>query len=123
MTGLDGTPMASFADNIKGDQGWDLVHYLRTLQPLRTPESIVWKTWLATHAVSSSPSVRKQADADRFALSYFEGGIPMQMQIVTSVQCRAVLLSLPWHSRRRLIDMRRAERSRGRSRSPALRRK
>jgi mono/diheme cytochrome c family protein len=33
MTGLDGTPMPSFADNIKPDEAWDLVMYLRTLQP------------------------------------------------------------------------------------------
>lgn len=32
MTGLDGTPMPSFADNLKPDQAWDLAHYLRTLQ-------------------------------------------------------------------------------------------
>ena len=31
MTGLDGTPMPSFADNIKPDEAWDLVFYLRTL--------------------------------------------------------------------------------------------
>ena len=28
MTGLDGTPMPSFADNIKPDEAWDLVFYL-----------------------------------------------------------------------------------------------
>jgi mono/diheme cytochrome c family protein len=33
MTGLDGTPMPSFADNIKPDEAWELVFYLRTLQP------------------------------------------------------------------------------------------
>jgi cytochrome c oxidase cbb3-type subunit 2 len=33
MTGLDGTPMPSFADNLKPDDAWDLVFYLRTLQP------------------------------------------------------------------------------------------
>jgi mono/diheme cytochrome c family protein len=33
MTGLDGTPMPSFADNIKPDEAWDLVFYLRSLQP------------------------------------------------------------------------------------------
>ncbi len=33
MTGLDGTPMPSFADNIKPDEAWDLVFFLRTLQP------------------------------------------------------------------------------------------
>jgi mono/diheme cytochrome c family protein len=32
MTGLDGTPMPSFADYLKPDQAWDLVHYLRSLQ-------------------------------------------------------------------------------------------
>jgi cytochrome c oxidase cbb3-type subunit 2 len=32
MTGLDGTPMPSFADNIKPDEAWDLVFYLRSLQ-------------------------------------------------------------------------------------------
>ena len=32
MTGLDGTPMPSFSDNIKPDEAWDLVFYLRTLQ-------------------------------------------------------------------------------------------
>jgi len=31
MTGLDGTPMPSFADNIKPDEAWDLVFYLRSL--------------------------------------------------------------------------------------------
>ncbi|HZQ21821.1 MAG TPA: cytochrome c [Terriglobales bacterium] len=34
MTGLDGTPMPSFADNVKPDEAWDLVFYLRTLQPV-----------------------------------------------------------------------------------------
>jgi len=33
MTGLDGTPMPSFADNIKPEEAWDLVFYLRSLQP------------------------------------------------------------------------------------------
>ena len=32
MTGLDGTPMPSFHDNLQSDEAWDLVHYLRTLQ-------------------------------------------------------------------------------------------
>jgi mono/diheme cytochrome c family protein len=35
MTGLDGTPMPSFADNIKPNEAWDLVHFLRTLQTTR----------------------------------------------------------------------------------------
>ncbi len=36
MTGLDGTPMPSFADNIKPEEAWDLVFFLRTLQPFHT---------------------------------------------------------------------------------------
>jgi len=38
MTGLDGTPMPSFADNVKPDEAWDLVLYLRSLQPMETKE-------------------------------------------------------------------------------------
>lgn len=38
MTGLDGTPMPSFADNISPDQAWDLVFYLRTFQPMHSKE-------------------------------------------------------------------------------------
>src|SRR6202142_4395296 len=36
MTGLDGNPMPSFYDNIKPDEAWDLVFFLRTLQPFHT---------------------------------------------------------------------------------------
>jgi len=43
MTGLDGTPMPSFADNVKPDEAWDLVFYLRTLQPMNTPEKQIAK--------------------------------------------------------------------------------
>ena len=32
LTGLDGTPMPTFADYLHGDEIWDLVHYLRSLQ-------------------------------------------------------------------------------------------
>ena len=32
MTGLDGTPMPPWSDWVSPEQGWDLVHYLRTLQ-------------------------------------------------------------------------------------------
>jgi mono/diheme cytochrome c family protein len=43
MTGVDGTPMPSFADVIKTDEAWDLVHYLRTLQVNRkSPELATW---------------------------------------------------------------------------------
>ena len=32
MTGLNGTPMPSYADNLKPDEAWALVHYVRALQ-------------------------------------------------------------------------------------------
>jgi mono/diheme cytochrome c family protein len=38
MTGLDGTPMPSFADNIKPDEAWDLVFYLRTFMSQKSKE-------------------------------------------------------------------------------------
>jgi len=44
-TGLDGTPMPSFADVVKPDEAWDLVHYLRTLQVARkSPELTMWES-------------------------------------------------------------------------------
>jgi len=35
LTGMDGTPMPTYADYLEGDEVWDLVHYLRTLQENR----------------------------------------------------------------------------------------
>ncbi len=44
MTGVDGTPMPSFADVIKPEEAWDLVHYLRTLQVNnKSPELTMWE--------------------------------------------------------------------------------
>jgi len=45
ITGVDGTPMPSFADVIKPEEAWDLVHYLRTLQVTHnSPELALWMT-------------------------------------------------------------------------------
>jgi cytochrome c oxidase cbb3-type subunit I/II len=45
MSGVDGTPMPSFADVIKPEDAWDLVHYLRTLQVThKSPELALWLT-------------------------------------------------------------------------------
>jgi cytochrome c oxidase cbb3-type subunit 2 len=43
MTGLDGSPMPSFSDNVKPDEAWALVMYLRTLQPEDTKEKQIAK--------------------------------------------------------------------------------
>src|ERR1700726_3319912 len=45
MTGLDGTPMPSFADVVKPEDAWDLVHFLRTLQVAhKSPELTLWES-------------------------------------------------------------------------------
>jgi mono/diheme cytochrome c family protein len=45
LTGLDGTPMPSFADVMKPEEAWDLVHYLRTLQIWhKSPELTMWES-------------------------------------------------------------------------------
>lgn len=60
MTGVDGTPMPSFADVIQPNDAWDLVHFLRTLQVLRhSKENDVLKA-----AGGKIPAyVEKQAEA------------------------------------------------------------
>ncbi|HEU4699483.1 MAG TPA: cytochrome c [Gemmatimonadales bacterium] len=55
MTGVDGTPMPSFADNLRPAEAWDLVHFLRTMQRLPTPEARLWQAWLPAHARELPP--------------------------------------------------------------------
>jgi mono/diheme cytochrome c family protein len=55
MTGLDGTPMPSFADVIQPNDAWDLVHFLRTLQPMDTKEVEIWKAYVAAHGADLKP--------------------------------------------------------------------
>jgi len=50
MTGLDGTPMPSFADQLQPGEAWDLVHFLRTLQPAHSPEAEMWAPYVRAHA-------------------------------------------------------------------------
>jgi mono/diheme cytochrome c family protein len=58
MTGLDGTPMPSFADVIKPEEAWDLVHYLRTLQIRHnSPELALWLTTKEGAAIVSAQRV------------------------------------------------------------------
>ncbi len=38
MTGMDGTPMVSYADKLAPEDAWDLVHFVRTLQTKRKGE-------------------------------------------------------------------------------------
>ena len=62
MTGLDGTPMPSFADNVKPDEAWDLVFYLRTLQPMRTKEKEIAKQ-LGLKPINPNPPAPAAAPA------------------------------------------------------------
>ena len=38
MTGMDGSPMLSYADKMTTEQTWDVIHYVRTLQVGRKNE-------------------------------------------------------------------------------------
>ncbi len=62
MTGVDGTPMPSFSDNIQPGDAWDLVHFLRTLQPPPSPEVAVWQAWLPEHAKELKPIGQDQGE-------------------------------------------------------------
>jgi mono/diheme cytochrome c family protein len=55
MTGLDGSPMPSFIDNLQPSEAWDLVHFLRTMQPIATPEALTWQNWMKTHRGELKP--------------------------------------------------------------------
>lgn len=56
MTGLDGTPMPSFADTMKPADAWDLVHFLRTLQPLVNSKSRdEWVAYVKAHPNDIKP--------------------------------------------------------------------
>src|SRR5690606_39991909 len=40
-TGLDGTPMPSFAENVLSDEeAWNLAHYIRSLGPEQSPPRV-----------------------------------------------------------------------------------
>ena len=61
MTGLDGTPMPSWSDNIKPDEAWDLVFYLRSLQPMKSKEKeIARQIGLKPGAPSAAPAPAPQ---------------------------------------------------------------
>jgi len=67
MTGVDGTPMPSFADVIKPEEAWDLVHYLRTLQIWhKSPELALWE---------STPEGAAMVKAEKVHQTYTGSGI------------------------------------------------
>jgi cytochrome c oxidase cbb3-type subunit 2 len=67
MTGVDGTPMPSFADVVKPEEAWDLVHYLRTLQYNNpSPELTLWE---------STPEGKAIVEAKRVKQTYTGSGV------------------------------------------------
>ena len=82
-TGLDGTPMPSYADVvdaklITGDQLWHLAQYVRSLAPERAPE--VLEVIRARRAASGLPSGPNDPQWDRVDPAY----IPLSGQIILS---------------------------------------
>ncbi len=58
MTGLDGTPMPSFIDELKEKQRWQLVHYIQSLSPAGTGATAPKETpTLHAVTVSTDPSL------------------------------------------------------------------
>jgi cytochrome c oxidase cbb3-type subunit 2 len=65
MTGLDGTPMPSFAENIKPEEAWHLVHFLRTLQVgIKTPERATFEKWASSHPGALKPIGSEQLSGE-----------------------------------------------------------
>ena len=61
ITGVDGTPMPSWSDNIKPDEAWDLVFYLRSLQPMKSKEKeLARQIGLKPGAPSAAPTPAPQ---------------------------------------------------------------
>jgi mono/diheme cytochrome c family protein len=46
MTGMNGTPMPSYAGSLSSDQAWDLAHYVRSLSEERKSTTRSWRDWL-----------------------------------------------------------------------------
>jgi cytochrome c len=58
MTGMDGTPMPSYAGKVQPEDAWDLVYYTRTLQTLRkSKENSVLKAAGGPKILATVPSV------------------------------------------------------------------
>ena len=86
MTGLDGTPMPSFMDNLKPEDAWDLVFYLRTLQPMHTK---------AKEIVGFVRTVRKTNPELEFSAAYALASIPARFALERNDWSNAATLEIP----------------------------
>jgi cytochrome c oxidase cbb3-type subunit 2 len=55
MTGMDGSPMLSYADKLSADQAWDLVHFVRALQTVHKSVERTILTAAGGHKAISAP--------------------------------------------------------------------
>jgi cytochrome c oxidase cbb3-type subunit 2 len=58
MTGLDGTPMPSFIDELEEHQRWQLVHYIRSLSPASVTPVFTQTPKLQSVSVAVDPSLK-----------------------------------------------------------------
>lgn len=98
MTGLDGTPMPSYAEAVKPEEVWDLAYYVHSIQT--EPQ---WKR--KVNAVKETLGWEKAPRTDlRLSSTFYRGGeiVPSSVQAV-SVQAlyneKELLLRLSWHDR------------------------
>lgn len=63
MTGLDGTPMPSYVDDLTSDEGWSLVHYIQSLSNVDSvDESVLIKTPRTLVAMNGSQNVSQDVN-------------------------------------------------------------
>ena len=106
MTGLDGTPMPSYAEAVKPEEVWDLAYYVRSLQ-----DEPRWSRGVEAVRVSELPAAaddpqwKKAPRADlRLSSNFYRTGelVPSSVNAV-SVQAvyneNEILFRLSWHDR------------------------
>ncbi len=108
ITGLDGTPMPSYAEAVKPEEVWDLAYYVHSIQ-----EKPRWSR-VITASAAAGPLPSSPADPQwdaaprhdlRLASSYYQDG-KLLPTTVTSVSVRAIqadgqiALRLSWHDPR-----------------------
>ena len=112
MTGLDGTPMPSYAEAVKPEEVWDLAYYVNSLQA--APQ---WKSSVEAAQTFSTlpddPEDAQWAKAPRSDLrmsgSFYQNGeiLPAAVRAV-SVQAlyneKEILFRLSWHDRSETVE-------------------
>ncbi len=105
LTGIDGTPMPSYADAVAKEDGWHLAYYIQSLQEVprwnRTVEAV--KMNGALPAAPEEPRWKEVPRTDLLLSSSLYKGGEIQPTTVTAVSIQAVyneehvLFRLSWH--------------------------